>query len=273
MLTLDTAQGRWRIADAERKLALRGALPGAFGFDRAAAGFAEARRAGARFDDLVAAAMPTSWMVNNRATSQVFQHWLSAPLGEVWAGLAEVLAQDRGWAGLDPETRALVAQTVDRLATQGHGLAAISKVLASLAGESVPLCDDAAVWWALGAVARPESPDTPQAPTKLFGPMLDWFAAAAEADAEALAALASAARGVRLSGPQVLDRLMWFESYGWQLMTRGARWWWVDDGRVQGVVESVEGPAGAPWRRDKIVLAAVDDEAWRRAARDALYGA
>jgi hypothetical protein len=36
--------------------------------------------------------------------------------------------------------------------------------------------DDAALHFALGAVPRPDTADTPSAGVELFVPMLDWFA-------------------------------------------------------------------------------------------------
>jgi len=249
-MDIRTARGTWRVCAAADKLALRATLPGAYGFDQAAHGFRRARAAGAPMGALLPAAMPASWMVNNKPTSPVFQRWLSAPQVEAWEALAETLVGGApNWDDLDDDLRAELARVVGALCTSEHGAAAVSKVLALLVPESVPLMDDAAVWWALDAIARPGTADTPSAPAAVFGPMLDWFSATQRAHGEALTALARSHTAAVLDAAQVLDRLTWFDSWGWRLFARmpvaagEGRWWWVLDGRIEAVVR-VEGDPG-----------------------------
>src|SRR6478609_1973361 len=83
--------GVWRVERAAEKLALRDALPGANGWDRSAAVFRAVYGSGPR-DHLLAPAFPTSWMVNCRAQSRVFQRWLAPPLRDHWRTLLKQTA-------------------------------------------------------------------------------------------------------------------------------------------------------------------------------------
>ena len=287
MLTVDRPAGPYLLAYPAEKLAARGTLPGAFGFDQAAHSFRRIIAAGLAPAELLAPALPCSWMVNARAPSTVFARWLRAPLRGRWSDLIELLAVDaEGWLAQPPAARDAVAAAASDLAIDGHGATAISKVAAVLCPDAVPLMDDAAVWFALEGVACPQEP-ADQAPATVgpawVVPMLDWFAAAVRAAEAPLAQLASAYTHAPLSPAQALDRLVWFESWGFRhshvgaRAAMGVRWWWVrDEATAREALVPVAGPHPARPAYERIALASVDDPAWRSRAQhslDAAYGA
>lgn len=262
-LTIPRPRGAWRVAMPRTKLLVRAGLPGAFGYDLAAQGFRDALARGATLEDLLPAALPASWMVNARATSPVFRRWLTAPLRDAWSALlARPDAPD-----------ADVTDQVSRLCLTGQGVAAVSKVLALLVPSCVPLLDDAALWFARDAVALPRSADEPSAGAEHFAPMRRWFAAAVDAQREALDDVARAHPHARLDAHQALDRLLWFESWGWRLYAKlppgELRWVHLRDAGDEAIVPMRAPPPGG----DPLAcvdVAEVDDVAWRREAREAL---
>jgi len=275
----------WRLGMAAAKLQVRGRLPGAFGFDLAADTYRKARRAGLAPADLVPLALPGSWMVNNKVPSPVFQRWLQPALAPVWTRLALLLGDD-AWLARGPDERAQVEADLYSLArhdaaarnpgvappAEPPGAAAgLSKVLALLCPDTVPLMDDAALHFALGAVPRPDTADTPGAGPGLFVPMLDWFARAVLANAAALAELAAGYPHAPLSPAQVLDRLLWFETWGYRVCRQPAPWAWVAEGEREAIVPvPTPGPGAAGARVD---LATVTDAAWAETAREGLAAA
>ncbi len=279
MDSLTTARGPWVIARAADKLAARGRLPGAYGYDLAAQSLRVARAAGVAPADLLAPAMPGSWMVNSRVTSPVFQRGLPPPLGGVWAELVGLLdGGPEAWLAHGERERAAVTRAVATVAVEGHGVAAVSKVLALVCPETVPLMDDAALWFALDAVPRPATADAPVGGPRWFVPMVDWFARAVLDGYDDLVVLARGYTLAPLDAAQVLDRLVWFESWGWRLQhggpTAAARWTWVRDGHREAIVE-VPGapPGGVPQGSvvgDVVDLGGIADEGWIAAARVAL---
>ena len=95
---------------------------------------------------LLPCAMPGSWMVNARAPSPVFRAWMAPPRVHAWEGLYELLSGGcESWLQRDAEERDAVTKLVGALCIEGHGVAAVSKVLAYWVGESVPLMDDAMI--------------------------------------------------------------------------------------------------------------------------------
>lgn len=269
----------WRLAMAPAKLQVRGRLPGAFGFDLATASYRAARR-GAALVDLLPMALPGSWMVNNKVTSPVFYRWLQPHTRDLWAGLLELLDGDsERWlarSGGEREAVALAVRNLAALDAAARGgapggptpgtAAGLSKVLALLCPDTVPLMDDAAIHFALGAVPRPDSADTPLAGPEHFVPMLDWFAAAVQAAGPELGALARDYALAPLSPAQVLDRLLWFETWGWRVCRQPTPWWWLgEDGRE--AILPMPGPAPSSAR---IALPDIGDPAWRETARAAL---
>jgi len=214
--------GEWSLEGAAEKLAWRARLPGASSYDRAAHALRVLAANGADAMQLLPLALPASWLVNARATSHVFQRWLAPPSRDAWALLLERLgpmASLEDWLAASAADRADVARALTVIATgrDGATLCAATKVLALLRPQLVPLMDDAAIAFAIGAVPMPESADDPRAGAETFAPMLDWFAravASAEAD---LVAIAKAHAFAVLDAPQVLDRLLWFDSWGHRL--------------------------------------------------------
>ena len=217
-----TADGEREVAisDAQDALRRRGTLPGAFGYDRAAHLFRTLQAEGSDPVDLLPAAFPTSWMVNARATSRTFLQW--AAMEDTWRSAFEVLRFDRSqeeWRAASDAERARVAADVAKLAAApGASLVAVTKVLALLVPQLVPLMDDAAIAWALGAVPMPDTADDPKAGPEHFLPMMDWFAAETTRVEADLVALAREHELAVLDAPQVLDRMLWFESWGRRLL-------------------------------------------------------
>jgi len=272
----------WHLGMAHAKLQVRGQLPGAFGFDLAAASYRQARRAGLAAVDLLPMALPGSWMVNNKVPSPVFYRWLQPHNRELWALLVELLGGDCDtWLARGADERASVEAAVQRLAAQdaaartgsaggaAPGTAAgLSKVLALLCPDTVPLMDDAAIHFALGAVPPPDSADTPSAGPEHFVPMLDWFAAAVHSATPILRSLADEYELAPLSPAQVLDRLIWFETWGYRVCRTPSPWWWVHDGSRDAIVPMpAPQPPSLPAR---VPLDAIPDPAWRETAREAL---
>ena len=210
------------IDDAVAKLAWRASLPGASTYDRAAHTARVLQAEGASAVDLLPLALPASWMVNAKATSHAMQRWLSPACLPAWStvldGVSFALAPAE-WLALAGTRKDEVAEAVAELACGEHGatLAAVSKVLALLRPQLVPLMDDAALWFTLELGAEPDTADAPIAPASAFVPMLDWFATEVIAAEEALIAAAVAHRDAVLDAAQVLDRLVWIESWGHRL--------------------------------------------------------
>ncbi len=208
-------EGVIELTNGETKLRRRGSLPGAFGYDLAAAAFRGAIARGCAPESLLSAAMPTSWMVNNRAPSTLFAKWLRPPLAGRWAALLELL--EGGYAAhadISAADRSAIAAHVDALCMDGHGVAAVSKVLALLLPQSVPLMDDSAIALLTGGVARPADDRSPTAGAEHFLPVLDAFSAQVAAHEADLIALARDYDLAPLDAPQVLDRLLWYDSFG-----------------------------------------------------------
>jgi hypothetical protein len=215
--TLAVAAGRRVVLDPLGKLRARGNLPGAYGYDLGAHAVRVARARGVPLRALLACALPGSWMVNNRAPSPVFRRWLTPPLLDAWDALcALVHGGPEAWLALGASDRADVTALVGALCIDGHGVAAVSKVLAYLLPESVPLMDDAMLALAIGAVPEPATADDPRAGAEAFVPAMDWFSRAALEHEPALLAAARAYELAPLDAAQALDRLLWVESWGWR---------------------------------------------------------
>lgn len=272
-VTLSRSGGPWSILDPAEKLYVRGMLPGASGYDLAAHGVRVARARGVAFEHLLALAMPTSWMVNNTAPSPVFRWWLKEKR-EAWCELCALLEGGAlAWPELGAETRARVDALCRELAFRGHGACALSKVLALLCPQTVPLMDDAALHFALGVVPMPATADKPVAGAEQVVPMLDWFAEAVRTNESALIALAREHDDVTLDAPQCLDRLLWMESWGWNHLgapdTPAPRFWWLADGAREGIA-MLEPPHPPFATGARVDLSAVQDAAWVARARAAL---
>ena len=116
-------------------------------------------------------------------------------------------------------TSALVAELAnfrDPADLRSAGLGSLTKVLALLRPQLVPMMPDAAIYWAIGRGVSPTEADQDTTPSDAFAPMLDWFADNTRANERQLVALAAAHSKATLDAPQVLDRLVWFESWGYR---------------------------------------------------------
>ena len=280
-LILEHARGRWHLGMARSKLQIRGRLPGAFGFDLAADTHRAARRAGLAGADLVRLALPGSWMVNNKTTSVVFQQWLQPAVRDTWERVVDLLSGDsHTWLARTASERAELQQhlaLLSDLERAARGLpdrpapgtaCSLSKVLALLCPDTVPLMDDAALWFALDVVQRPDTADLPGAKIDNFIPMLDWFARAVQACSPQLSELAADYTLAPMSPAQLLDRLLWFETWGFRVCRTPTPWWWVVDGEREAIVP-VPGRDPAP-AGTRVILADVADPSWRSTARDGL---
>jgi hypothetical protein len=210
------------VEDADGKLLWRASLPGASTYDRAAHTLRALQAQGASAKDLLPLALPASWMVNAKATSRAMQRWLAPSSQGAWTTVLDSLGfglSPSEWLGSPASERAAVARALGELATGEHGasVAAVSKVLALLRPQLVPLMDDAALWFALEAVPQPTTADTPSAPASAFVPMLDWFCEQVVACEKELIACAVRHDRAVLDAAQVLDRLVWVESWGHRL--------------------------------------------------------
>lgn len=275
----------WTVADPLGKLALRGRLPGAFGFDRATEALNRARAAGVATADLLALAFSTSWLVNSAIPSPVLAKWQLPPfVGYFRALLGQLELGPSALRALDDKR---LTSAVTPLAIDGQGAGAISKVVASLVPNAMVLMPDAALAFAIGGSPLPATPDLQTAGAAAFTPMLKWFAGEVvthEAELNDLAARDARARAPakQLSAAQVLDRLVWFESAGYRAMRGG-----LVGG---GAFACVAGGVGDARRRAVVHVPAVrepavdtnvecielEDEpasAWRAAAQKALADA
>jgi hypothetical protein len=218
----DSKPQDWVIEKADEKLAWRARLPGASGYDRAAHALRVLSAGGAEGLALLPLAMPTSWMVNARATSRAFQRWREQPAHDAWSTLLARLGPMTSlddWLAFDARAKDEIVAVVAVLASgyEGSSLCAVTKVLSLLRPQLVPLMDDAAIAFALGTIEPPSTADDPLAPPTTFAPMLDWFAEAVRDAEDALVDVAIRHTHAVLDAPQVLDRLLWFDSWGYRL--------------------------------------------------------
>lgn len=211
---MKNARGEWVLSEPDEKLTFRGSLPGAYGFDQAAHLLRSLQADGTPAIELLPVALPTTWMVNAMATSRAFRAWLKPPARSLWeALLAQLNVSVDEWATLEDE-RDTIADLVTRLASvEGAGLSAVSKVLGLLRPQLCPLMDDAAVAFAIGAVAMPDEESATAGP-EVFLPMLDWFTAQVRENEPTLIELAKRHTLAVLDAPQVLDRLLWMDAWG-----------------------------------------------------------
>lgn len=215
---LSVAGGTHVIVDPLAKLLARGSLPGAYGYDLGAHAMRVSRARGVAPMTLLPCAMPGSWMVNARAPSPVFRAWLSPPRAQAWEALYELLSGgSEAWLARGADEREAVTTLVGALCIEGHGIAAVSKVLAYWVGESVPLMDDAMIAMALGAIDEPATADEPKAGAGLFVPVMDWFSRAVVEHERTWIQVARDYPLAPLDATQALDRLLWVESWGWRL--------------------------------------------------------
>ncbi len=217
--TVNGEASSFAIEDAEEKLRWRGSLPGASIWDRNAHLLRSLQANGIAATDLLSLAMPASWCVNTKASSRAMQRWLAEPAFSAWSELLDVLAFElsvEDWRSVSGNDRARIEENLEKLASgyEGSTLVAITKVLALLRPQLVPLMDDAALWFALELVPEPKTADAPIATSKMFLPMMDWFARQVVTNERALVELATKHTLAVLDAPQTLDRLLWVVSWG-----------------------------------------------------------
>ncbi len=190
-MLLSKADGtKWSIEEGNAKLVLRAKLPGARVFDLVADSLRKVRAAGIPTLDRLALALPASWCVNSPAPSTVLRRWALTPQREVWELLVDVLEDPRS-GPLDPESSEAIVSGIRVLGPEEFGVEAISKVLALLVPDAVPLMPSPARAFMLGEEAPKDAGS--------FVAMVDWFSAAAR---EGGAELASLAKAHAKSAPQ-----------------------------------------------------------------------
>jgi hypothetical protein len=194
----------WHVREAEKKLGYRAQLPGARVFDLAAASLRAAKRSGVSASDRFNLALPASWLVNSPANSRVMRRWALAPHRATCLALIDLLEAGPDEWSSDAQSGDAMKLAVASLGDEPYVTEALSKVLALLVPEAVPLMPPPARRFVLG---DGEGPDA-------FGRIVAWFGRAVAAFEEELAAIAHAHREVDLAPAGVLDRLLWFDSEG-----------------------------------------------------------
>lgn len=194
----------WVLRDVEKRLSLRARLPGAFVYDVSASCLRKAKARGAPAMERIPLAFSASWMVNSPANSRVMRRWALPPQFDVWIALVGVLEGPLENPGEWAPVKALLL----RLGDEPIVIEAVSKVLALLVPEVVPLMPEPARKFLLGESAKADA--------DAFVAIADWFVKTCRAQAEPLSAWASTHEEVTLEGPQVLDRLLWFDSEGYK---------------------------------------------------------
>jgi hypothetical protein len=194
----------WEIRDAEKRLSLRARLPGAFVFDVSANCLRKAKARGAPALERIPLAFSGSWMVNSPASSKVMRRWSLPPQLDVWIALVGALEgplESRGeWAP--------VKALIGRLGDEPFLIEAVSKVLALLLPQVVPLMPEPARKFLLG--------DAAGADADAFVQIADWFVRTTRQEAATLDEWSAGHEEVTLERGQVLDRLIWFDSEGYR---------------------------------------------------------
>jgi hypothetical protein len=196
----------WHVDDVGTKLTRRAGRPGARVFDLVGQSLRAAKACGLSVDDRFNLALPASWMVNSPAVSAVLRRWALPPHRETCLALIEVLeGGPAGWDA-DPTTGDALRMALGSLGNEPYLVEAVSKVLALVVPDAVPLMPPLARAFVLGEAAK----DAPDA----FERMARWFTSAVRANEEALAAHAALHREVALTPAGVLDRVLWYDSDG-----------------------------------------------------------
>ena len=209
--TIVTPAGtEWHLENVVHKLTLRAGLPGARVFDLAADALRVSRAAGVAREHRLALALPASWMVNSPAISRVMRRWALEPVRRSLLTLVALLEDGPdGWQDENAARAAALGRLVPTLGDEPSLLEALTKVLALLAPELVPLLPKPALTFLLGDGATADAASLVR--------VLDAFAAWSielEDDLAAVAAELGRAGLPPLDPAQVLDRLLWFDSEG-----------------------------------------------------------
>ena len=212
MSRYDLGEGRaLSLEHARKKLSLRAGLPGAYLFDRASHALRQARGKNVSLEARVDLAFASSWLVNCPAPSPSLRALSQAPLYPLVIAIAETLADlpDE----IDPATETELAGAVNALSTAlgdkaSQGAEVLSKILALVLPETVPLLPDPACRYLLG--------EPPTDPGARFVTGLSVFRAATFALYTELVAVAKDHEENVLDAAQVLDRVLWFDSEGFR---------------------------------------------------------
>lgn len=205
----------WVVTEALRKLVSRAELPGAYCYDRLAEKVHSLSQSGITAYNLLPLCLPGSWLVNGKAPSPVFKTWLSEEMRPHWEVLFELLSgSPTAVLQRSPAEKARLQAAFDALGDGRCHLSAVSKVLALLFPEVVPLLEDGAVWLLTRGVERPEVEDNGMAPPAQFVPCVEAFCRAMQQVAPSCEALSHHYGVTQLTSGQVLDRLLWFDAWG-----------------------------------------------------------
>jgi len=196
----------WLLEDVLRKLSLRAGLPGARVYDLSASALRTAKEKGVPLADRFALALPGSWLVNSPASSVVMRRWALSPAREPWLRMLEALDADQSTFDTGAWKEA-VRRSWPALGDEAFLIEAVSKLIALLAPDRVPLMPAPARAFVLGEHDARTGADA-------FIDMVEFFVKACRDNAEDLQLVAEHHAEVPLSGPQALDRLLWFDSEG-----------------------------------------------------------
>ena len=212
MSRYDLGDGRaLSLEHARKKLSLRAGLPGAYLFDRASHALRQARGKNVSLEARVDLAFASSWLVNCPAPSPSLRALSQEPLYPLVIAIAETL-EDLPDA-IDPATETELSGAVNALSSAlgdkaPQGAEVLSKILALVLPETVPLLPDPACRYLLG--------EPPKDPGVRFVRGLSVFRAATIALYTELVAIAKEHEENVLDAAQVLDRVLWFDSEGFR---------------------------------------------------------
>jgi hypothetical protein len=204
MILTTPAGTEWHLRDPEKRLALRARLPGAFVYDLSAHSLRTSKARGTPVAERLPLAFAASWLVNSPASSRVLRRWSVPPQIDVWIALVSALEGPLENAGEWAPVKALV----QRLGDEAVLIEAVSKVLALLVPNAVPLMPEPARKFLLGEAAG--------GGVDAFAAVGEWFVRETRAHAAELDDWASRHEETNLEGAQVLDRLLWFDSEGYR---------------------------------------------------------
>ena len=199
------------LENAARKLELRAGLPGAYLYDRATQALRRARVSGLPVDARLDLAFASSWLVNSPLPSPSLRALATTPAREVLVALVGALEElpeeidDTLALELTTGVDALSAVLGDKRASGAEGL---SKLLALLVPESVPLLPAPACAFLLGT--------PPSDPGPRFVEGLRVFRRASFVLYDGLVDVARVHTHAVLDAAQVLDRLLWVDSEGYK---------------------------------------------------------
>jgi hypothetical protein len=197
------------VCSMAEKLAQRASLPGARSFDRLVHQLRLGRAHGARLEEQLEPAFAGSWLLNSYLLSTTFARWGEPDLRACVVELARGLEQG-------VEARAHWQQLLRRL-DLGFPLAGpISKILAALVPSRVPVLSDAALSYLTGLETQSERGEEQTAGIDAFCEGVAAFWRWLSPSVRVLARHESPVSDGAYVPAQVLDRLLWFEAWGYR---------------------------------------------------------